>query len=367
MLVPSPVSYDSVKLKKGWGETPQWLECEFTDHKVRGSNPTSASRLALSGLGQPGIILALVLPSGGMAVRHRKGATAERFGTELCTTNIAQLLRREPTDQKVRGSNRTPTSRLLPARLEQSGWNSANMLPSGGVTAKHRKIRRERLAIQGCNKKKDNRSTVTPFRCLAVMPSEGSTKTGILPGCPSLDRGGREAGVGFEPRTFRETGLAHCRRRTILAQIVDTKKKQLYCTGSKMDLEDKERESDKASMAPVAHALSREVKQPSTSILLLDTPFQGQLSQKSNPRITKQQLHISTSVASKRERIATEWLRREITSRKVQTHPQHFDCSWPGQATIISALLLHSGGTAARHRNGVTPEQLLLLQRWITQ
>ncbi|KER32508.1 hypothetical protein T265_12788, partial [Opisthorchis viverrini] len=47
------------------------------------------------------------------------------------------------------------------------------------------------------------RSAVTPFRCLAAMPHEGSTRTGILPGCPSLDRGSREADVGFEPRTFR--------------------------------------------------------------------------------------------------------------------------------------------------------------------
>ncbi|KAG5453011.1 hypothetical protein CSKR_109430 [Clonorchis sinensis] len=48
-----------------------WLEREFTDRNVRGSNPTSASRLPLSRLGQPGSIPALVLPSGGMAVRHR--------------------------------------------------------------------------------------------------------------------------------------------------------------------------------------------------------------------------------------------------------------------------------------------------------
>ncbi|KER21989.1 hypothetical protein T265_09819 [Opisthorchis viverrini] len=46
---------------------------------VRGSNPTSATRLPLSRLGQPGSIPALVLPPGGMAARHRKGATAERF------------------------------------------------------------------------------------------------------------------------------------------------------------------------------------------------------------------------------------------------------------------------------------------------
>ncbi|GAA49842.1 hypothetical protein CLF_103669, partial [Clonorchis sinensis] len=47
------------------------------------------------------------------------------------------------------------------------------------------------------------RSAVAPFRCLAAMPPKGSTGAGILPGCPSLDRGSREAGVGFEPRTFR--------------------------------------------------------------------------------------------------------------------------------------------------------------------
>ncbi|KAG5452572.1 Plasmepsin-1 [Clonorchis sinensis] len=35
------------------------------------------------------------------------------------------------------------------------------------------------------------------------MPPEGSTRAGILPGYPSLDRGIREAEVGFEPRTFR--------------------------------------------------------------------------------------------------------------------------------------------------------------------
>ncbi|KAG5452617.1 hypothetical protein CSKR_100442, partial [Clonorchis sinensis] len=57
---------------------PKWLEREFTDRKVRGSYPTSASPLLLSRLGQPGSIRALVLPLGGMVARHRKGVTAER-------------------------------------------------------------------------------------------------------------------------------------------------------------------------------------------------------------------------------------------------------------------------------------------------
>ncbi|KAG5444907.1 hypothetical protein CSKR_103580 [Clonorchis sinensis] len=45
---------------------PKWLERKITDRKVRGSNPTSASRLPLSSLGQPGSIPALVFPSGSM-------------------------------------------------------------------------------------------------------------------------------------------------------------------------------------------------------------------------------------------------------------------------------------------------------------
>ncbi|KAG5446370.1 hypothetical protein CSKR_110252 [Clonorchis sinensis] len=62
----------------------KWLEREFTDRKVRGSNPTSASRHPLSRLGQPGNIPALMLPSGGMAARHRKGVTAEQFFSFFC-------------------------------------------------------------------------------------------------------------------------------------------------------------------------------------------------------------------------------------------------------------------------------------------
>ncbi|KER29039.1 hypothetical protein T265_04228 [Opisthorchis viverrini] len=49
----------------------KWLKREFTDRKVRGSDPTSASRLPLSRLGQLDSIPALVQPSGGMAARHR--------------------------------------------------------------------------------------------------------------------------------------------------------------------------------------------------------------------------------------------------------------------------------------------------------
>ncbi|KAG5452464.1 hypothetical protein CSKR_110234 [Clonorchis sinensis] len=65
-----------------WARWFKWLEREFTDHKVRGSNPTSASGLPLSRLEQPGSIPALVLPSGGMAAKHRRGSE-NRITTQL--------------------------------------------------------------------------------------------------------------------------------------------------------------------------------------------------------------------------------------------------------------------------------------------
>ncbi|KER26813.1 LOW QUALITY PROTEIN: hypothetical protein T265_13930 [Opisthorchis viverrini] len=51
---------------------PKWLEREFTDRNIRGSNPTSAPRLPLSRPGQPGSIPTLLQPSGGMTARVLK-------------------------------------------------------------------------------------------------------------------------------------------------------------------------------------------------------------------------------------------------------------------------------------------------------
>ncbi|KAG5455293.1 hypothetical protein CSKR_105152 [Clonorchis sinensis] len=126
-----------------WGEVAQWLEREFTDRRVLGSNPTSASRLPLSMLRQPGSIPTLTFPSDGMAARHQKDVTAERrhdglrhivrqgtyawaeirpnlthnhgfFGFVSTVFNFLALrLEREFTDLKVRGSNPTSAFRLL--------------------------------------------------------------------------------------------------------------------------------------------------------------------------------------------------------------------------------------------------------------
>ncbi|KER24955.1 hypothetical protein T265_07517 [Opisthorchis viverrini] len=70
----TPITRHNKRLKM-----TQWLEHEFTDRKVRGSNPSSALRLHMYRLEEPGSILTHVLPLGGMAVRHRKCVTAERL------------------------------------------------------------------------------------------------------------------------------------------------------------------------------------------------------------------------------------------------------------------------------------------------
>ncbi|KAG5450474.1 hypothetical protein CSKR_103768 [Clonorchis sinensis] len=68
---------DCVFVGRG-SKVAQWLGREFADRKIRGLKPTSASRL-LSRFGQPSSIPALVLPSGGMAARQRKGTTTGRL------------------------------------------------------------------------------------------------------------------------------------------------------------------------------------------------------------------------------------------------------------------------------------------------
>ncbi|KAG5450130.1 hypothetical protein CSKR_102197 [Clonorchis sinensis] len=74
-----PTSCPSCAQKTVRNERFSWVpERRFADRKGRGSNRTSASRLPLSRLGQPGNIPSLVLPSGGMVARHRKDETTHK-------------------------------------------------------------------------------------------------------------------------------------------------------------------------------------------------------------------------------------------------------------------------------------------------
>ncbi|KAG5446775.1 Nuclear speckle splicing regulatory protein 1 [Clonorchis sinensis] len=121
---------------------PKWLERELTDRKVRGSNPTSASRLPLSRLGQPGSIPALL-------GTERVLQLNDFFLLALFAipgSGIVLWLKRKLTNRKVHGSNPTSASRLPLSRLGQPGSIPGLMLPSGGMTARRRKgVTAERL------------------------------------------------------------------------------------------------------------------------------------------------------------------------------------------------------------------------------
>ncbi|KAG5441664.1 hypothetical protein CSKR_103199 [Clonorchis sinensis] len=103
----------------------QWLEREFTDRKVRGSIPTSASRLLLSRLEQIGSIPALVLQTGGMGVRHRKGARAERMFLRIFISGNMHTVLGSQSKDPTRSPLRTLQSELVCL----SAWGSAFYLP----------------------------------------------------------------------------------------------------------------------------------------------------------------------------------------------------------------------------------------------
>ncbi|KER27618.1 hypothetical protein T265_05342 [Opisthorchis viverrini] len=117
----------------------KWLEREFTDRKVRGSNVTSASRLPLPRLGQPGSIPALVQPSGGMAVRHRKDATAERMQdtkTEIRLIDTRQIFKTasavvQEIHIKINNESFNCNTLLVPScyatRRRHEGWDTNRM------------------------------------------------------------------------------------------------------------------------------------------------------------------------------------------------------------------------------------------------
>ncbi|KAG5453153.1 hypothetical protein CSKR_106980 [Clonorchis sinensis] len=173
-----PGMRNSVSVSRTTSSIAQWVaEVHRLSHHRLAISTISSGHLivsALSRLGQPGSIPALVLPSGGMTVRHRKGATAEQFRFVL---NVS-----EKSDRCLK--------MFKEAQMTDLSIHIARK--------DHSVIFRTYGTMRWLSL-----SAVAPFRCLTAMPPEGSARAGILPGCPSLDRGSREAQVGFEPWTFR--------------------------------------------------------------------------------------------------------------------------------------------------------------------
>ncbi|GAA52009.1 hypothetical protein CLF_107217 [Clonorchis sinensis] len=116
-----------------------WLERRFTDRKVRGLNPTSASRLILSMPGQPGSIPALVQPSDGMAVVHGKGATAERFFSSCHATQRKYERWDTPRQAKLRCSGRVLTTDFRSVNLRSNHCHLAPATRNGISATTHHK------------------------------------------------------------------------------------------------------------------------------------------------------------------------------------------------------------------------------------
>ncbi|KER31373.1 hypothetical protein T265_13004, partial [Opisthorchis viverrini] len=144
----------------------KWLEREFTDRKVRGSNPTSATRLPLSRLGRPGSIPALRLFSG---------------------SKWLKWLERGFTDRKVRGSNPTSATRLPLSRLGRPGSIPALVPPSCGMAHRNRRKQTIRKLGEGCFGEVfqctanyvapvDLHSTTESLVAIKVIPIEGSVR-----------------------------------------------------------------------------------------------------------------------------------------------------------------------------------------------
>ncbi|KAG5454335.1 hypothetical protein CSKR_109209, partial [Clonorchis sinensis] len=238
---------------------------------------------------------------------------------------------------------------------------------------------------------------VTPFRCLAAMPPKGSTMSGILPGCPSLDRGSRATEVGFEPWTFRRPKwLEHeCTDRKVRGSN-PTSASQLPC----LAMGNLAVSQPLYNLRVAWHLGIERVLQPNdffypnalrSTVLYLRylgaMPPEGSTGPGIPPSCRNLDRDIKqtvrdfnlTSPSLLNIRCPTgskglvarwlKWLEREFTNRKVRgsnpTSASRLSLSRLGQPGSIPALVLPSGGMAARHREGVKAERLFLIYFYV--
>ncbi|KAG5444114.1 hypothetical protein CSKR_101599 [Clonorchis sinensis] len=252
----------------------QWLERELTDRKFRGTNPTSASGLPLSRFGQPDNIAALVFPSGGMAARHRKGVTAERFfkitfcgSCDCCCSTLS-----------------VPSCHAI--RRKHEGWDIARLpKPRQGKSRGRGRVLNTELNIR-------NRSYIVNLSVTSIQHRAERKEL-----CEADDH----LQCGVHILTSVNCGVRGCES----------------CPGF-----------------------------PDPRSYLVSSQFTG--------TYTTRWL---------------KWLEREFNDRKVRgskptsASASRLPLSRLGQPDIIPALVLPSGGVAARHRKGITAEQFIRLSR----
>ncbi|KAG5450800.1 E3 UFM1-protein ligase 1 [Clonorchis sinensis] len=212
------------------------------------------------------------------------------------------------------------------------------------------------------------------FRCLAAMPLEGSTRAGILPGGPSLDRGIREVEVGFEPRTFCALFKSKPKKRTPRLAIEKPLYREIKQTCQNWllqrlpvdplsDFKSLEKDvlsatqygnfsltkktfSSNTHSVPSCHATRR--KREGWDIARLSKSRQGKSRGRGRVRTT----NLSANATFLGE--MAQLLEREFTDRKVRgldpVSASQLPLSKLGQPGSIPALVLPLGGMTARHR-----------------
>ncbi|KAG5450034.1 hypothetical protein CSKR_103270 [Clonorchis sinensis] len=229
----------------------------------------------------------------------------------------------DQSDSKSNSSSGT-TGRLCLAALPPEGSTRAGLLP--GYPSLDRESRDAELGFGPRTFRRWSLETVAPFRCLTAMPPEGSMRARILPGCPSLDRGSRETEVGFEPRTFRSVDS----RSVHLSHLAPTS----ICSASPFI--DMAANSTAEFSGHGFHTLSRS-NFLARYLILLSAWLSGVALRGSG----------SIGIRGKRSVVRTRSLHLDLLSRLRR----------PGS---IPALVLPLGFMAARHRKGAITERLYL-------
>ncbi|KER19933.1 hypothetical protein T265_11401 [Opisthorchis viverrini] len=229
------------------GEVAQWLEREFIDRKVCGSNPTTAASLPPSRLGQPGSIAALALWWHDEPLAQKLNCKTPYISKEQVATHV---LSPSPEDQEA--------VLVKPLSIDLHGLKSVSVqfmnvgglvLPLAQPVAQHagkssvrvnavQDIITERLKRLGfvnrqlCKQvvsEPQSRSAVALFRCPTDKLPEGNTRAQILPGSPILDRGSQETEVGFDPQTFALSTTTLHNNALMMSPRLVIKRLQSHC------------------------------------------------------------------------------------------------------------------------------------------
>ncbi|KER28146.1 hypothetical protein T265_04977 [Opisthorchis viverrini] len=193
------------------------------------------------------------------------------------------------------------------------------------------------------------------------MLPEGSMRAGILPGCPSPDRGSREADVGFEPQGppvcnsqsnhFGHLAISICKKKQIICHPVFASREGSSTRGTELTALPgcKQQPNGVMFIASTAGSLMPQLnwwtrRDTSSTTGLLSAELVETTAAMENA-LTNQE-HRVKMIQTR----WSKWLERKLTDRKVRgSNPisaSRLPLSRPGQPRSIPALMFPSGGMA---------------------